>query len=99
MFLGWGRGTGVGFLSGVVGVGGGFLLTPLLFFIGIPPAVAVASQANQVVPTSIAYLRLGDVAVKQGKRQEAIQYYSTAAEAGGEVAEEAKRKLAQLTQN
>ncbi|MBL83282.1 MAG: peptidase M48, partial [Marinobacter sp.] len=57
------------------------------------------SQANQVVPTSIAYLRLGDVAVKQGKRQEAIQYYSTAAEAGGEVAEEAKRKLAQLTQN
>lgn len=57
------------------------------------------SQANQVVPTSIAYLRLGDVAVQQGKRQEAIQYYTTAAEAEGEVAEEAKRKLAQLTQN
>jgi len=57
------------------------------------------NQANQVVPTSIAYLRLGDVAVQQGRRQDAIEYYSTAAEAEGEVAQEAKRKLAQLTQN
>ena len=56
------------------------------------------NQANQVVPTSIAYLRLGDVAVKQGRRQDAIEYYSTAAEAEGEVAQEAKQKLAQLTQ-
>lgn len=56
------------------------------------------NQANQVVPTSIAYLRLGDVAVQQGRRQDAIQYYSTAAEAEGEVAQEARQKLAQLTQ-
>ncbi|MDR0808191.1 MAG: sulfite exporter TauE/SafE family protein [Gemmobacter sp.] len=43
----------VGFLSGMFGVGGGFLITPLLFFIGIPPAVAVATGANQVVASSI----------------------------------------------
>ena len=41
-------GTMVGLLSGMFGVGGGFILTPLLFFIGIPPAVAVASAANQI---------------------------------------------------
>jgi uncharacterized protein len=39
-------------LSGMFGVGGGFILTPLLFFIGIPPAVAVASAANQIVGSS-----------------------------------------------
>lgn len=55
------------------------------------------TKANEVVPTSIAYLRLGDVAVKQNRRDDAIRYYSTAAEAGGDVAEEAKRKLANLT--
>jgi len=43
----------VGFMSGMVGVGGGFLITPLLFFIGIPPAVAVATGANQVVASSV----------------------------------------------
>jgi hypothetical protein len=46
-------GGGVGFLSGLFGVGGGFLLTPLLIFIGIPPAVAVATQSNQVVASSV----------------------------------------------
>ncbi|MBS8241387.1 tetratricopeptide repeat protein [Marinobacter lipolyticus] len=56
------------------------------------------TRANEVVPTSIAFLRLGDVAVKQNRREDAVRYYSTAAEAGGEVAEEARRKLAQLTQ-
>ncbi len=42
----------VGILSGLFGVGGGFILTPLLFFIGIPPAVAVASAANQIAGSS-----------------------------------------------
>jgi uncharacterized membrane protein YfcA len=46
-------GTAVGLLSGVFGVGGGFLLTPLLIFIGVPPAVAVASSANQLVGASV----------------------------------------------
>jgi uncharacterized protein len=48
-----GIGGGVGVLSGMFGVGGGFLITPLLFFIGIPPAVAVATGVNQVVASSI----------------------------------------------
>jgi uncharacterized membrane protein YfcA len=52
-FLLLGLGGIVGFLSGMFGVGGGFLITPLLFFIGIPPAVAVATGANQVVASSI----------------------------------------------
>jgi uncharacterized protein len=46
-------GGAVGFLSGVFGVGGGFLLTPLLIFIGVPHAVAVASSANQLVGASV----------------------------------------------
>lgn len=48
-----GLGAIVGLLSGMFGVGGGFLITPLLFFIGIPPSVAVATGANQVVASSI----------------------------------------------
>jgi uncharacterized protein len=43
----------VGFLSGMFGVGGGFLMTPLLIFIGVPPAVAVGTQANQLVAASV----------------------------------------------
>ncbi|MEQ5795979.1 sulfite exporter TauE/SafE family protein [Paracoccus sp. NFXS7] len=43
----------VGVMSGLFGVGGGFLITPLLFFIGIPPAIAVATGANQVVASSV----------------------------------------------
>jgi uncharacterized protein len=43
----------VGFLSGMFGVGGGFLITPLLFFIGIAPPVAVATGATQVVASSV----------------------------------------------
>ena len=54
-------------------------------------------RANQVVPTAIAYLRLGDISRQQGRRDEAVQYYAAAAEAGGDVGEEAKRKLAAMT--
>lgn len=57
------------------------------------------NKANETVPTSIAYLRLGDIAVKQSRRDDAIQYYSTAAKAEGKIAQEAKQKLAQLTEN
>ena len=53
IFLLLGLGGIVGLLSGLFGVGGGFLITPLLFFIGIPPAVAVATGANQVVASSV----------------------------------------------
>ena len=53
IFLIIGLGTLVGILSGMFGVGGGFLMTPLLFFIGIPPAVAVATEANQIVASSL----------------------------------------------
>ncbi|MCE5973647.1 sulfite exporter TauE/SafE family protein [Sinirhodobacter sp. WL0062] len=52
-FLLLGLGGLVGLLSGLFGVGGGFLITPLLFFIGIPPTVAVATGANQVVASSV----------------------------------------------
>ncbi|KAA1173815.1 M48 family metalloprotease [Marinobacter salinexigens] len=56
------------------------------------------SRANEIVPTSIAYLRLGDIAVKENRRDEAIALYTKVAESGGTAGEEAKRKLAQLTQ-
>ena len=46
-------GLGVGFLSGLFGVGGGFLMTPLLIFLGIPPATAVGTEANQILGSSV----------------------------------------------
>jgi uncharacterized membrane protein YfcA len=52
IFLIFGMGAAVGFLSGLLGVGGGFLLTPLLVFSGIPPAVAVATVTSQIVASS-----------------------------------------------
>jgi len=52
----FGLGGLVGILSGMFGVGGGFLMTPLLFFIGIPPAVAVATGSNQIVASSVSGL-------------------------------------------
>ena len=69
-FLLLGLGGIVGVLSGMFGVGGGFLMTPLLFFIGIPPAVAVATEANQIVASSfsgvLAHLRRKTVDLKMG---------------------------------
>ena len=53
IFLLLGLGGLVGFLSGMFGVGGGVLMTPLLIFVGIPPTVAVASEANQILASSI----------------------------------------------
>jgi len=52
VFIFLGMGAAVGFLSGMFGVGGGFLMTPLLIFSGIPPAIAVATEANQIVASS-----------------------------------------------
>jgi uncharacterized membrane protein YfcA len=52
-FLLLGIGGVVGVLSGMFGVGGGFLITPLLFLAGIPPVVAVATSANQIVASSV----------------------------------------------
>jgi uncharacterized membrane protein YfcA len=69
-FLLLGLGGIVGILSGMFGVGGGFLMTPLLFFIGIPPAVAVATEANQIVASSfsgaMAHLKRKTVDIKMG---------------------------------
>jgi uncharacterized membrane protein YfcA len=53
IFTMFGMGTAVGFLSGMFGIGGGFLITPLLMLMGIPAAVAVATGANQVVASSV----------------------------------------------
>jgi len=70
IFVLLGLGAGVGFLSGVFGVGGGFLLTPLLILIGVPAPVAVASSANQLVGASVsgvlAHWRRGHVDFKMG---------------------------------
>jgi uncharacterized membrane protein YfcA len=69
-FLLLGLGGIVGMLSGMFGVGGGFLMTPLLFFIGIPPAVAVATEANQIVASSfsgvLAHLKRKTVDLRMG---------------------------------
>lgn len=60
----------VGFLSGALGVGGGFLTTPFLIFLGIPPSVAVGTQASQLVASSMAgvlgHLKRGSVDTKMG---------------------------------
>ena len=70
VFLILGMGWGIGFLSGAFGVGGGFLMTPLLMFLGIPPPVAVGTGANQIVASSvtgvIAHTRRGNVDFRMG---------------------------------
>ncbi len=70
IFLVIGMGAVVGFLSGMFGVGGGFLMTPLLIFMGIPPAVAVATESNEITAASVsgvlAHWRRQGVDVKMG---------------------------------
>ncbi len=70
IFIIFGMGGLVGFLSGMFGVGGGFLMTPLLIFYGIPPMIAVATEANQIVASSIsgtiAHWRRSAVDIKMG---------------------------------
>jgi len=70
MFLLLAMGGMIGFISGMFGVGGGFLMTPLLIFIGVPPPVAVGSEVNQVVAASVsgflAHWRRGQVDFKMG---------------------------------
>ncbi len=65
-----GLGAAIGLVSGLFGVGGGFLLTPVLMMLGIPPTVATASGSCQIVATSssgvAAHFRLGNVDVKMG---------------------------------
>jgi uncharacterized membrane protein YfcA len=65
-----GLGGGVGILSGMFGVGGGFLLTPSLIFLGVPTAVAVASQAPEAVATTMSgvltHRRRGNVDLHMG---------------------------------
>lgn len=70
IFVLFGMGAAVGFLSGMFGVGGGFLITPLLIFYNIPPAVAVATGANQVIASSfsgaLTHFRRGTLDIKLG---------------------------------
>ncbi|MBP1851376.1 sulfite exporter TauE/SafE family protein [Rhizobium halophytocola] len=70
VFIILGMGAAVGFLSGMFGVGGGFLITPLLIFYNIPPIVAVATGANQVVASSVSgaitHFRRGSLDLKLG---------------------------------
>jgi len=70
IFVILGMGAAVGFLSGMFGVGGGFLITPLLIFYNIPPVVAVATGANQVVASSVSgaitHFRRGTLDLKLG---------------------------------
>ena len=70
IFVLFAMGGGVGFLSGIFGVGGGFLMTPILIFAGVPPAIAVATEANQITAASVsgaaAHWRRGGVDFKMG---------------------------------
>ena len=70
IFLLLGVSASVGILSGLFGIGGGFLMTPLLIFLGIPPAVAVGTEAPHVLASSIsgsiAHWRRKNVDIKMG---------------------------------
>lgn len=66
-----GLGAAAGMLSGMFGVGGGFLLTPLLIFMGVSPSVSVATSANQIIASSVSgfvtHWRRQNVDFKMGK--------------------------------
>ncbi len=70
LFFLLGIGAAIGFISGLFGVGGGFLLTPMLLFAGVPAPVAVASVTAQVVASStsgaMSYFRRGAMDIKMG---------------------------------
>jgi uncharacterized membrane protein YfcA len=65
VFVIFGMGLAVGFISGMFGIGGGFLMTPLLIFLGIPPAVSVATVASHIAASSlsgaVSYWRRGAI--------------------------------------
>lgn len=70
IFLVLGLGAVTGVLAGMFGVGGGFLLTPLLIFMGVPPSISVSTAANQIIASSVsgflAHWRRGNVDFKMG---------------------------------
>jgi len=70
VFLLVGIGLAIGFLSGMFGVGGGFIMTPLLIFLGVPPGVAVGTGASQIVAASVSsavgHWRRGNIDTQMG---------------------------------
>jgi uncharacterized protein len=70
LFVLVGAGAVIGFLSGLLGVAGGFLMTPILMMVGIPPTIAAATDSCQIVAASTsgvaAHFRLGNVDFKMG---------------------------------
>ena len=70
VFLLIGIGLAIGFLSGMFGVGGGFIMTPLLIFLGVPSAVAVGTGASQIVAASVSsavgHWRRGNIDMQMG---------------------------------
>ena len=70
LFLILGLGGMAGILSGMFGIGGGFLMTPLLIFIGVPPSISVSTVANQIIASSVsgfvAHWRRNNVDFKMG---------------------------------
>ena len=70
VFLLVGIGLAIGFLSGMFGVGGGFIMTPLLIFLGVPSAVAVGTGASQIVAASVSsavgHWRRGNIDMQMG---------------------------------
>jgi uncharacterized membrane protein YfcA len=97
MFIIFGMGGAVGFLSGLFGVGGGFLLTPLLIFSGIPPVVSVATVTTQIVASStsgaLAYWRRNMIDMKLAL---VLMIAGVFGSGGGVIVFDFLRKLGQL---